>query len=125
MPFTVSVRKTDNTRRGSVIRIVEFENECHVSDMIGAIDGLLRQCFPGDMRHRTLNLSRDTTRSVSPPVADFANMAVPDTMAWQDELQSPSHAISMADTEMDFGGALAGRTFRGLSTSSSTTIGAN
>lgn len=61
MPLTVTIKKNDNLRRGEVIRSVEFTSECRVVDMIGAIDGLLRQCFPGDMRHRNLNLSRDTT----------------------------------------------------------------
>ena len=65
MPTTITIRKQDNTRRGTVSRTIDFEQDCSVAEMIGAIDGLMRQCFPGDMRHRTLNLSRDTT--TTPP----------------------------------------------------------
>jgi hypothetical protein len=104
--FRVTVTKTDNARRGNVNRSVEFENECHVSDMIGAIDGLLRQCFPDDMRHRGLNLSRDTTT----PRTESAVQA-PDTRGlgtisdvWADEDSAPvaySSSLRHSDIGID------------------------
>lgn len=57
----ISITKRDNGRRGEVTRTLELQDNVPLREWVGALDGLLRQCFNEDMRRRTLNLSNDTS----------------------------------------------------------------
>lgn len=58
--ITISIKKQDNRRRGEVTRILELNDDVRVQDWLGALEGLLRQCFPDQMQRRSLTLPNTT-----------------------------------------------------------------
>lgn len=68
----IVVTKLDNERRGVVTRSIEFERNVNLSDAIGVLDGLLRQCFPKEMRNKNINLSRSNASRTNEDVPNVA-----------------------------------------------------
>lgn len=101
----ITITRNDE-RRGPTTRTLEFEREnLSMTEIIGALDGLLRQSWPEDMRRRTLNLSNRTDQGRDREVVQPNRVSRAGRPTWdyaeEDEETIPGHVIREAITRVE------------------------